>query len=363
MQHIKKIDAEQQTVLMIQVENETGLKGADRDYSPQSEKQFQQKVPSDLMKYLRDHLPDIHPILRQRLDRPMAGRKGSWSDVFDSLASEAFMAWHIAKYVECVTAAGKSAYPLPMFVNAWLENDSPAGVFPSGGPVAKMLDIWRAAAPSVDAFAPDIYDPNFKGACAGFVRSFNPLIVPESHSGPAAQQAFWVIAHGKGLCFSPFGIDHPHCWPAYDWHADGLAETYDLLREMMPLVATAQAEDRIRGVLQTSQADDLVHLGGYDLTVRYTGKIGDGRAPGAGLILQHDQDEFIVAGSGFSVMFAPVPGQGGHADILWAEQGHFLKSKWIADRRLNGDDTWDCMLRLSDGPELSVRRGKLYRHE
>lgn len=362
MKHIKKIDAERQTVLMVQVENETGLKGADRDYSPQAEKHFEQKVPSSLMKYLYDHLPEIHPRLRQLLCRPMASRSGSWSEVFDSLACEAFMAWHIAKYVESVTAAGKSAYPLPMFVNAWLDGDRPVGVFPSGGPVAKMLDIWRAAAPSVDAFAPDIYDPDFKGVCADFVSSCNPFIVPESLPGPAAQQAFWAIAQSKAICFSPFGIDHPHCWPAWDGRPEGLGETYGLLREMVPLVTAAQAQDRIRGVLQTSHDEDRAGLGGYELTVRYIGKCGDGRTPAAGLVIQLNQDEFIVAGRGFSVMFTPGPGEGGHTDILWAEQGHFLNGKWIADRRLNGDDTWDCTLRLTDGPEMSIRRGRLYRH-
>jgi hypothetical protein len=43
-----------------------------------------------------------------------------------------------------------------------------------------MLDIWHAAAPAVDAFAPDIYVKDFKGVCADFIRPFNPLIVPES---------------------------------------------------------------------------------------------------------------------------------------------------------------------------------------
>jgi hypothetical protein len=362
MEHIRKIDADQQTVLMIQVQNETGLLGADRDYSPLAEKRFGQQVPADLMKYLCGHLDEIHPSLRAQLARPAAGRNGSWSETFDSLAGEAFMAWHIGQYVESVIAAGKSVYPLPMFVNAWLGGDVPAGVYPSGGPVARMLDVWRAAAPSVDAFAPDNYAADFKGVCADFARPFHPLIVPESVPPRAAQQAFWTIAQCKGLCFSPFGIDHPHCWPDNDWQAEGLAETYALLREMMPLITAAQAQERIRGVLQTDRAEDRVSLGGCELTIRYMGKSGDGHSPGAGLILQLGDDEFVVAGRGFSVAFVPGSGQGGQADFLWAEQGHFQKGKWIADRRLNGDDTWDCTLRLTDGPELSARRGKLYRH-
>ena len=43
------------------------------------------------------------------------------------------MAWNYARYVDNVTAAGKAAYALPMFVNAWLSN--PMGT-PAIGPAA-----------------------------------------------------------------------------------------------------------------------------------------------------------------------------------------------------------------------------------
>ena len=329
MEHIHKIDRAEQTVLMVQVENEVGLLGAERDFSPEAEQVFRQPVPAELLHHLRDHWDELYPTLRENMDRAFLGKKGSWGKVFHALAGEAFMAWHFARYIENVVAAGKAAYGLPMFVNCWLDSGSPPGVFPSGGPVAKMLDIWHTAAPSVDAFAPDIYCPEFAQVCTDFNRPFNPLIVPESLPEKAALQAFWAVAQGKSLCFAPFGADSPHCWPDWNWQSEDLNDTYALLREMMPLITAAQAEGRIRGVLQASEMETRLQLGDYQLCVHFNHKSGAGWPPAAGLILQLGPDEFVVAGRGFSVAFAPAPDRGGNADFLWAEEGRFRQGKWV----------------------------------
>ena len=49
MKHLKTADPER-TVLMVQVENETGTWGTLRDYSPQAEKLFAAPVPADVLK-------------------------------------------------------------------------------------------------------------------------------------------------------------------------------------------------------------------------------------------------------------------------------------------------------------------------
>jgi Glycosyl hydrolases family 35 len=49
MQHIKSVDASERTVIMVQVENETGLLGTDRDYFPQASRAYHSSVPSELM--------------------------------------------------------------------------------------------------------------------------------------------------------------------------------------------------------------------------------------------------------------------------------------------------------------------------
>lgn len=48
---------------------------------------------------------------------------GSWAEVFgqeNMLADEMFMAWHYARFVDSLAAAGKAAHNIPMFVNAWV---------------------------------------------------------------------------------------------------------------------------------------------------------------------------------------------------------------------------------------------------
>lgn len=50
MKKLKDIDAESQTVLMVQVENEIGFLKSDRDYSKEAEKQFRSNIPEELEK-------------------------------------------------------------------------------------------------------------------------------------------------------------------------------------------------------------------------------------------------------------------------------------------------------------------------
>jgi hypothetical protein len=53
-----------------------------------------------------------------------------------------------------------AAYPIPMCVNAALRDpfkDQDPHDYSSGGPTWNVLDIWKAAAPSIDVIGPDIY--------------------------------------------------------------------------------------------------------------------------------------------------------------------------------------------------------------
>src|ERR1039458_616836 len=84
------------------------------------------------------------------------------------------MAWYMGRYHGKVAEAGKAELNIPMYANAWLgpqPNQKVPGDWPSGGPVARVHDIWRAAAPSLDLLAPDIYVQDFKGTCALYTRS------------------------------------------------------------------------------------------------------------------------------------------------------------------------------------------------
>src|SRR5690606_8559651 len=192
MAHLRERDA-QHTVIMVQVENEVGSYGLMRDHGPEAARLFEQPIPSELAEAL-----GAPP-------RP-------WAEAFGPRAEQFFMSWHVARYVDRVAAAGKREWNLPLYVNAALGNaftDEQGDVGPSGGPNWNALPVLRAAAPHIDAFAPDIYtrDP---AAVEKFLERYadpGPLLVPEI--GNAAEFARFVWpALGKGAAmFTPFGID------------------------------------------------------------------------------------------------------------------------------------------------------------
>ncbi|MEJ2010216.1 MAG: beta-galactosidase, partial [Acidobacteriota bacterium] len=107
MQHIKSVDESERTVIMMQVENETGLLGTDRDYSPQANTEYESQVPATLMTYLEAHRGHLMPALESAWASKHFARSGKWQDVFGDLAPEAFSAWYVARYVNAVAAAGK----------------------------------------------------------------------------------------------------------------------------------------------------------------------------------------------------------------------------------------------------------------
>ena len=121
--HLREVD-EERTVVMVQVENEMGLLGDVRDFSPQSSEAYAQPVP---------------PAVAERYNVV-----GTWQEAFGDDGPERFMVYHYAMAVERVAAAGKAEYPLPLYVNAWLDQYPwTPGTYPSGGPIAKVMDQWK----------------------------------------------------------------------------------------------------------------------------------------------------------------------------------------------------------------------------
>ena len=61
MKHIKEIDGKDQTVIMVQVENEIGTLGTNRDFSDMANRAFNGPVPPELLRYLEKNKSTIHP--------------------------------------------------------------------------------------------------------------------------------------------------------------------------------------------------------------------------------------------------------------------------------------------------------------
>ncbi len=336
LKHIKTIDSEHHTVIMMQIENEVGLLSQSRDYNPISEKVFHQSVPQTLIDFLADRKETLLPHLQKTWASTNYKTVGSWQDVFGkSIATdEIFMAWHFASYINAIAEKGKAEYALPMFVNAWLAGDGEPGTYPSGGPVARVHDIWRAAAPAIDLIAPDIYLPTFKEICHNFVRSGNPLLIPEIRRDEiVAAKAWWAFGQMKAIGFSPFGIE------SID-EENPLIDTYDKLNQLMPLITKFQSAGRIAGIYKQDNEDQdssSVEMGDWRVTIHYNHPVKNKTA--MGMIIQTGEDEFIVAGNWFYLKFDPaftIPSYGG---ILQVDEGYFSEGIWKPLRRLNGDET------------------------
>ncbi|TGX53969.1 hypothetical protein E5A73_07500 [Sphingomonas gei] len=331
MRHLKQIDGDRHTVIMIQVENEIGFLPTAREHGPVADAAF-------------------------------AKFKGS---------EEAFTADAYARFTEAVTRAGKREYPLPMYVNgAQGRPGKLPGEYPSGGPLAHLLDIWRKAAPSIDFLAPDIYFPSFAGIVAGYARPGNPLFVPEANNAGdprAAANAFGVIARHRGIGFSPFSIE------AIDGaDATKLAALYGLLDSMAPEILRAQSSDRILGfsppVTFEGAVDDkpqVETLGGYRFTVSFvdpwTAKDKQVPAEHGGMILWLGGEDYLIAGSGITVTAESADGKG-QAGLDRVEEGAFVEGRWIPGRVLNGDQTHQGRhVRLPPDTQ-GVQRVRLYRY-
>jgi beta-galactosidase GanA len=350
MQHIKSVDASDGTVIMMQVENETGLLGTDRDYSPEASAAYRSPVPSQLTTYLEAHRGHLMPALESAWAANQFRQSGTWQEVFGSLAPEAFSAWYVARYVDAVAAAGKRQYGLPMYCNNWLAGPGAAraGDWPTGGPTVHVLDIWKAAAPHIDLLAPDIYIPEFLETAAEFHRPDNPLFVPETAFVPSyGAYVFPTLAQFNGIGFSPFGIDLGAEGGKLTVTGKALADDYEVLEPLLPLIEQDQYTGRLFSVVQGVDDANAIYLGHelaavayYTPEYRFGPPVtpGFGTRRGGGIIIELAPDDYVVAGYGFRLVFQKLQGPPRSPEFLSLEEGTFHGTQWIEKKRLNGDE-------------------------
>lgn len=354
MTHLRQIDGDRHTVIMLQVENESGTYGSDRDYSAAGDRLLQSPVPAAVLR---------------KMDRPA----GSWSKVFGKDAAEFSYAWAVAHYIDQVAAAGKAVYNLPMYANAALRDPfhpGPPGGYASGGPTDNVLDIWRAAAPSLDLLAPDIYMreyTKYTTVLDRYARADNPLFVGETGNDlPYARYLFAALGH-QAIGFSPFGIDYTRYsnWPlgARTIDADTIqpfAANYALLAPMQSLIAGLSFEGKVWGAAEPDQThEQTLDLGDWRVHVGYgqpqfgmDSPKGNDPPLGGVLIAQLGKNEYLVTGYHARVNFMPPKGHDGeHLLIEKVEEGRYEHGQWHFVREWNGDQT-DYGLNFTSQPQV-----------
>jgi beta-galactosidase GanA len=351
MHHLREVDTAR-TVVMMQVENETGTYGSVRDYSPLAQRAFEAAVPADLLAALPAHTADLTP---------------SWREAYGDDADEFFHAWFTARFVGAVAAAGKAEYPLPMYVNAALRDPLKAQdplTYSSGGPTHNVLNIWKAAAKSIDLIGPDIYNPHYEFCMAvlqHYDRPDNVLFVPEIGNQPAYARYLFAILGRHAIGYAPFGMDftgysnYPLGAKLIDTQTiDAFAVNYQLLAPMARVWARLAFEQPTWGESEQDQrAPQELDLGRWHATVEYDRWQFGGNwvheerpvsalGPDGGVLLARlAADEFLLIGRNARVSFSatsPSDIRGWMFDRV--EEGHYDEhQRWVFERLWNGDQT------------------------
>lgn len=366
MAHLKKIDAQQRTVLMVQVQNEVGTYGLVRDFGTKAQAAFEQPVPAAVL-------------ARQK---PKLAATGSWREVYGDYADEYFHAWAIARYIGEIAAAGRAVYDLPMFVNNALRNplEQPpkpwANNFSSGGPSWDVIDIYKAAAPAVDIVGPDLYNAESAQVEANlrlFQRADNALWVPEIGSKSAYGRFLYSMLGRGAIGVSPFGMDyfdysnHPLGAQATD---KTIVEPFERVYRMFAPIQRQWAQWAFDGKTRgLGEADDRkpqqLDFPGWTAKLTYRlGRFGEASwgpefakpAPGTeepnggAAMAQLGPDEFLLIGQRVRVRMEPAEGTSGM--LLRAEQGRFdAQGRWVMERVWNGDQV-DWGLNLPAEPVM-----------
>lgn len=279
LRHLAKADEGYNTVTMIQIENEIGMLESARDHSDAANKEY-----------------------------------ARWKDINPDAASlpeiyreERFMAAAYARYVERLAKEARKITDVPLYVNAAMNSRGRTpGQYPSAGPLAHLMDIWKHYAPTVDLMAPDLYDSGFKGWIAQYAVDGNPLFIPEIRRDEnCGAKAFYAFGEQDAIGFSPFSIE--------DSPVDTkLKDAYDCLGQLTPYILKHRGTDNMSGVLfdqadrdTTFISDGLRLHAAHFFTLPWDSRATDGSTwrEGGGIIIRIAPMEYIVAGSGIVVTF------------------------------------------------------------
>lgn len=402
---LKELDPHQDTLISVQVQNEPGImNGPARDYSPAAEEQFAAELPEPLVRSMAGH-PDS-PASKLWLEGGQ--RTNGWKAAFGRCAEEFFTAYSIASYIDRVAQAGLENLDILMYTNAWVDVHRlrmPGIDYPSGGPTARVMDIWKWAAPHLDLLAPDIYQQtryDYIGCCETYSRADNPLFVPES--GPQEWNSrflFEAVGRYRSIGHCIFGVESmieedgtaaPGCEPAIgsirivSALAGGLL---DWRNKNVRIEVVNQDEFALYQYMEFDGWIAIIRFTRSPATLGFDNKdwnwhdyehkdypvlqAKDDRR-GRGLVVQTGPDEFHVAGDGFRAWFIPDEQVQGEPFALLSsdfnlvrgvgyvsvEEGRFeMDGSFVASKKRNGDEV-DFGVWVE--PDVGVVRARLTTH-
>lgn len=363
MHHVKDVDEAHGTVIMTQVENETGLLGDSRDGSSTANKIFSEQVPKELIEHLTSNWDLLSTDLKNNLQvfKNLARKTGSWEAVFGKgkKTDELFMAYHYAVYVNHVAAAGKKEYNIPLYTNVWQnyvgsddDNAFPIiaggggepGDYPSGGGVSNVLDIWKTFAPSLDFIAPDIYLNDYSASCEKYRHLNQPLFIPEQRRDEYGARRIWkAFGSFQAIGTSPFGID------TLEPETNPFTRHYRLLSQVKDIVLEAHRNpgssigfffDELLEDGRDPSPPTVAQFGEFEVTINRC-FVFSKPGPSAGMLIHQGRAKFLLIGWGFQAEFKSTSPKSTFTGILNFTEKVVDKDtgKFITGKKLNGDET------------------------
>jgi hypothetical protein len=276
MEHLRDVDAETRTVLMVQVENEIAVFGSDRrnrklwrDHSPASNRLFAQHGFDDDLRY------------------------SAWS-----LSS---------RWIRRLTDVGAEVYPLPFFLN-YVGGTIVDGMV--GGAPGEDVGPYLENCPNLSFIGLNLYtDRNstvndFRSALGRYAVGRNLPSITETNSdaGPVAPRlAFIAVGEFGAPIFAPWALNvsYPTSFEPYVDEdgtlangARALRETYTALDKALSPISYYAGTDKLKvfmAQLPGRPFSTISDLGGAKLQVSGS---GDGQA----IVIHPAPGEFVIAG-------------------------------------------------------------------
>ena len=360
MEWLKDFDEKEQTVLYIQVENETGVMGAPRELSDEADALFNGPAPQGLIEYLRANTAEMEAELKKDIEEN-AGKEGplTWTEAFGNSAEEIFSVYYTAGYCEYVASQGKKIYDLPMAVNAWLRQ-GPPGSYPTGGPIWQMMEVWQYAAPSIEVFCPDIYVRNFLEVCDNYVKRGNPLFIPETAcNGRVGARLVYSIGHYHAACFAPFGFEdmgNAEKNPAMALfgadpsdpllnESQDIAEYRqysDILASMADRLVAAYGTKNLQAVTSERPEEAEMDFGEIRFTAMTQLPMIE-KKDGVCLVLKESSECYYILINRAMLDYASGDETKPNAELLSLDEGRFEDGRWVTTLHRNGDEAQSLM--------------------
>ncbi|RAH41129.1 putative beta-galactosidase [Aspergillus brunneoviolaceus CBS 621.78] len=347
MRHLKEIDSEHFSILMVQVANATAsaaaalLAGDSRDTCPAAEERFAQPDPSELVSFLTKDWDHLQAGLQRTLghfksqSQPSSSLipRESWAEVFGRgpHTDELFMAYHSALYVHEIATAGKEEYPLPLYNQLGEEdevgNDEKDDIsatvtgenyhYRSSG---DLLDIWQRFAPSLDFVAPSrcLLGKSYARVWVQYRHHAQPLFLSEPRRDENSAGRIWT-AYGfyQALGVSPLGIDtlEPATSPFTKHYRllSSISQTVLLAQQLPgssvgfhfddddPMTGERKKNDPVNEPIVREYGDFEIQIERCPSTADTAAEKGRPLLPCSGMVIHRGGGNFLLIGWGFRV--------------------------------------------------------------